>query len=54
MESLGLTFGAIDLIQKPDGEFVFLEVNPNGQWLWLERMLNLGISQAVAEWLIGD
>lgn len=53
MESLGLTFGAIDLVQKPDREFVFLEVNPSGQWLWLDSMLDLGISEAVAEWLTG-
>jgi glutathione synthase/RimK-type ligase-like ATP-grasp enzyme len=51
MECLGLTFGAIDLVERPDGEFVFLEVNPSGQWLWLDRMLDLGISEAVADWL---
>ncbi len=54
LDSLGLTFGAIDLIQTVDGEFVFLEVNPSGQWLWLDSILNLGISEAVALWLIGD
>jgi glutathione synthase/RimK-type ligase-like ATP-grasp enzyme len=51
MEALHLTFGAIDLIETPQGEYVFLEVNPNGQWLWLDDMLNLGISDAVADWL---
>jgi glutathione synthase/RimK-type ligase-like ATP-grasp enzyme len=51
MKSLGLSFGAIDLVQKPDGEFVFLEVNPSGQWLWLDRILDLRISDAVADWL---
>lgn len=54
MDLLELSFGAVDLIQKADGEFVFLEVNPNGQWLWLDRMLNLGISECVAEWLTGN
>jgi len=54
MELLGLTFGAIDLVQKTDGEFVFLEVNPNGQWVWLDRTLDMGISEAVAEWLAED
>jgi glutathione synthase/RimK-type ligase-like ATP-grasp enzyme len=51
MDSLGLTFGAIDLIQSTDGEFVFLEINPNGQWLWIDDILDLGISDAVADWL---
>ena len=51
MVSLRLTFGAIDLIETPKGEYVFLEINPNGQWLWLDDMLDLGISAAVADWL---
>jgi len=51
MSKLGLTFGAIDLVQTPDGEFVFLEVNPNGQWLWIDDQLNLGITEAIVAWL---
>ena len=51
MRSLNLTFGAIDLVRTPDDEYVFLEVNPSGQWLWLDDMLGLGISDAVADWL---
>jgi glutathione synthase/RimK-type ligase-like ATP-grasp enzyme len=51
MQMLGLSFGAIDLVQKPDGDYVFLEVNPSGQWLWLDDKLNLGISDCVAAWL---
>jgi glutathione synthase/RimK-type ligase-like ATP-grasp enzyme len=51
MRSLRLTFGAIDLIQTPNGDYVFLEVNPNGQWLWLDDTLGLGISDAIADWL---
>jgi glutathione synthase/RimK-type ligase-like ATP-grasp enzyme len=34
---LGLVFGAHDLIKTPDGEYVFLEVNQQGQFLWLEE-----------------
>jgi glutathione synthase/RimK-type ligase-like ATP-grasp enzyme len=51
MSALHLTFGAIDLIKTPDGRYIFLEVNPSGQWLWLDDMLNLGISDAVTDWL---
>lgn len=36
MKQLGLVFGCIDLIVTPDGEFIFLEVNQMGQFLWLE------------------
>ena len=51
---LGLTFGAHDLIVTPDGETVFLEVNPIGQWLWLERATGIDVSGAVADQLCGD
>ena len=34
----GLAFGAIDLIVTPDGDHVFLEINPNGQWAWLQQL----------------
>jgi D-alanine-D-alanine ligase-like ATP-grasp enzyme len=54
MSRLSLTYGAIDLILTPDGRYLFLEVNPNGQWLWLDDMLSLGISRAVAKWLSED
>jgi len=53
MDSLRLTFGAIDMIQTRKGEYVFLEVNPSGQWLWLDDVLEFGISEAVANWLAG-
>jgi len=34
---LGLVTGCIDMIVTPDGRYVFLEINPDGQWYWLER-----------------
>ncbi len=50
---LNLKFGAFDFIVK-DNEYVFLEVNPNGQWGWLEEELNLNISDAIIDYLVGD
>ena len=35
--AFGLTFGTIDLVKTPNGDYVFLELNPNGQWGWLEN-----------------
>lgn len=52
MQKLDLSFGAIDLIAKPDGSYVFLEVNPVGEWGMLEMELNLPISQAIAKGLL--
>ena len=52
MLELGLVFGAVDLICTPAGEYVFLEVNPSGEWGMLERELGLPISEAIAEALV--
>lgn len=54
MLELGLVFGAVDLICTPSGEYVFLEVNPGGEWGMLERDLNLPISEAIALALLED
>jgi hypothetical protein len=46
---MGLRFGAIDMVFTPDGRYVFLELNPNGQYLWLEEAANLPISDAIVD-----
>jgi hypothetical protein len=48
---LGLAYGAIDLIVAPDGRHVFVEINPNGQYLWIEDATGLPITEAVCELL---
>jgi ATP-grasp ribosomal peptide maturase len=52
VQNLGLNFGAIDMIVKPTGEYIFLEINPNGQWGWIELETGLPISDAVADLLV--
>jgi hypothetical protein len=54
MERLGLSFGAIDLVRSRDGELVFLEVNPAGEWGMLERSLGLPIGDAIAGALVAS
>ena len=49
VRELGLQFGGIDMIYTPDGEYVFLEINPNGQYGWIERETGLPINRAIAE-----
>lgn len=49
---LGLVYGAIDMRRTAEGEHVFLEVNPAGQWLFVEERCGLPISQAVADYLV--
>jgi glutathione synthase/RimK-type ligase-like ATP-grasp enzyme len=48
---LGLVYGAIDMILTPDGKYVFLEINPNGQYLWIEELTDLPISEAICDHL---
>ncbi len=47
MKTLGLVYGAIDMRLKPDGEYVFLEINPSGQWLFIEERTGQPITQAL-------
>jgi glutathione synthase/RimK-type ligase-like ATP-grasp enzyme len=50
---LGLVYAAIDLRLTPDGDHVFLEVNPAGQWLFIEQATGQPISEAIAGVLAG-
>ncbi|EGJ32444.1 MAG: MvdD family ATP-grasp ribosomal peptide maturase [Moorea sp. SIO3B2] len=52
MDYFGLNYGAIDIILTPDGRHVFLEVNPVGEFFWLELCPGLPISQAIADVLL--
>ncbi len=51
MARLGLRFGAIDLIETPQNDYVFLEVNPTGEWGMLEKSLGYPIAAAIAQGL---
>ncbi len=37
MHKMGLVFGSLDFIVSEDHEYVFLEVNEQGQFLWIEE-----------------
>jgi glutathione synthase/RimK-type ligase-like ATP-grasp enzyme len=47
LNQLHLNFGAIDFVETQDGRLVFLEINPNGQWGWIEKRLDLPISDEI-------
>jgi hypothetical protein len=53
MAELGLVFGCLDFIVTPDDKFVFLEINPNGQWLWVEKLTGMPIAESMAQLLAG-
>lgn len=48
-----LVFSTFDLILTPDGEYYFLECNPNGQWYWIEELTKLPMAKAMAKFLLG-
>ena len=48
MQRLGLVYGAIDLRLTADGRYVFLEINPAGQFLYVEQQTGQPISAALA------
>ncbi|OUS71304.1 hypothetical protein B5G52_12280 [Pseudoalteromonas sp. A601] len=47
-----MKFSAIDLIYSLDKTFYFLEMNPNGQWAWIEQITKQGIRKAITSELI--
>jgi glutathione synthase/RimK-type ligase-like ATP-grasp enzyme len=51
LKELNISFGAFDFIRGDDGEYYFLEVNPNGQWVWIEKDTGLLISEAIIRFL---
>jgi glutathione synthase/RimK-type ligase-like ATP-grasp enzyme len=49
---LGLKYGAADLIITPQEEYVFLEINPSGEFYWMDEYTNLNISEAISNQLM--
>jgi hypothetical protein len=55
LEYYNLNFGAIDMAITPDGKYVFFELNPAGQFLWLDRVTEgLHLGEEMAKFLLSD
>lgn len=52
LERLGLSFGAFDFVVTPEDEWVMLECNPAGQWLWLQHEAGVEIAAGIADLLV--
>ncbi|HCN48789.1 MAG TPA: ATP-grasp ribosomal peptide maturase [Chryseobacterium sp.] len=52
MKEMGLYIGAIDMIKGKDGQYYFLEVNPQGEWGMLQKELGFPIAEKIADNLI--
>lgn len=51
VKNANLEFGAIDLADSGD-EFFFLEINPNGEWGWLEKPWGIPIAENLTSYLM--
>lgn len=49
VREFGLRYSSIDLINAPDGKYIFLELNPSGQWAWLEQITGCPIRDAIID-----
>ena len=52
MRRLGLIYGAIDLRRTKTGDYIFLEVNPAGEWRFVEERTQQPITDALARLLM--
>lgn len=46
-----LQYSSMDFILTPTGEYIFIEMNPNGQFLWMEPPTGLPMASAMADLL---
>ena len=51
LRKLNLRYGAIDFILDKSDQFIFLEINPNGQWAWIENQTGYPISTEIVKLL---
>lgn len=49
MKSWNLNYAAIDMIVTPEDDIYFLEVNPNGQYGWIEALTGMPITESIAK-----
>jgi len=52
VELFGLRFAAIDLALDQKGQYTFFEINPNGQWAWIEQITGQPLAAALADELL--
>ncbi|WP_172370559.1 hypothetical protein [Sporosarcina jiandibaonis] len=46
----GISYGAYDIVKTKSGQYIFLECNPSGQWLWIEeKVKSYKVTDALVE-----
>jgi glutathione synthase/RimK-type ligase-like ATP-grasp enzyme len=54
MKLMKLNFACVDLIVTPNNQIYFLEINPNGRWMWIEELTHMHITNTLARYLKFD
>jgi glutathione synthase/RimK-type ligase-like ATP-grasp enzyme len=54
MKHYGVRFASFDLVVTPDGQIVFLEMNPATQFLWIEKLTGMPITDAIIDEIIAQ
>lgn len=54
LDRLGLAFAAADFVVTADGQHHFVDLNPSGQWGWIQEATGLPIAAALAAYLTGE
>jgi len=52
LRRFALRYAAIDLVLGQDGKYYFLEMNPAGQWAWIEQLTGQAIRDAILDELL--
>jgi hypothetical protein len=52
VRSHGLVYCTVDMRVTPAGDYVFFEINPEGQYLWTEIEADIPISRAIAKRIV--
>lgn len=54
LSRFGLQMGMFDFVVDQDGNWIFLECNPAGQWIWLEEATGAPLTAAFVDLLQGS
>jgi glutathione synthase/RimK-type ligase-like ATP-grasp enzyme len=52
LRGYGLCFGAVDMVKTPDGRYVFLELNTTAEYVWIEKLTGMPMSEALTDLLV--
>lgn len=52
VQRFGLQYSSIDLMQDDQENYYFIELNPNGQWAWIEQITGCKIRDSIIDILV--